>query len=1144
MAILTRIAAYNKEVTNVTDGQGAAGQDDGIVELVAECLARIDESKEPPSDVIDAFCGEHPSVAEALRARLVHLERAGLATSRSPAIGDNRTLGRFKILGELGRGGMGVVYLAEDPSLGRRVALKALGPRLVISDRARARFEREVRAIAGLHHPRIVPVYEVGEESGVPWYTMELIEGRTLAQVIQTLKELHLRTDELSTSHLNQATFFDNGDTDSRFMSESDSSTELEAVTPPHDVPALPAEWGKTFVETVCRMVHDVADALEHAHSNGVVHRDVKPSNILIDSRGRALLFDFGLARTETDDALTQTGDFAGTPYYVAPEQVSGNKRGVDHRADVYALGVTLFELLTLQRPFQGRNTQAVFRQILSKDPPLPRKLNKLIPRDLETICITALEKDPNRRYQSATELAADLRRFLEFRPVRARPIGWTTRTIRWGRRHPGAATAAVLSALIAIGVPSAVFATGVFLAREADRTARQAEKASRINQFLLEMLGSAHPAELGFDATIREAIDLAVERAGTDLGEPEVEAGVRATIGNTYVAIGDYEDAEPQLRRALELRLAELDTDHADVAVSQDALGICLLQMGELDEAEERFQEALRIHRKDGEVNEVGLAGCLAHQALLFAERADYDRARGLLAECLDLRRKLFGENSPEVAEGLLDLGAVLEKQSRGTSSDAAGPIEEAERTYRGALMLLAQARGVDHPDTAACRNRLADLLLRELDPEEAERKLDLEEAEQLFEENERGFINRLGDRHPLVARTRASLALTMHLAGNDTDAEGAAREALDMQVDLLPAGHPDIANSEVVLAQILLKKNFPEDASRLLEDAVNIRRKRYGPDAEQTADALHRLSKSYFDQVRFEEAIGVGAEALSVYLNLADPDREAVGGLQHVVGRAWAGMGRPDLALEHLESATGIYAELRGFDSPSTVLYRTDLAWLYFSAKRWEEAGEHYELVIEARRSSGVFEHRETAVSISNLSETLARRGRFSEALDVAHDAVELETSLNRGPSISLATGFLRIGRLLFEAERYEEAVGPLRRGVEMALQIEAGNLRYVFDSARLYGRALIELNDHDEAEARLRETFSVQEKFLGIQHADVLRTLDELAILYERSNEPEWSSWVEGMRSLSFKLRDAGLRPVFGSPTDEGFDYADYD
>jgi serine/threonine protein kinase len=319
-----------REAEGGSDGSGEHEHD--VVELVAACLARIDETREPPSRIVEAFCRDHPRQADALRKRLAHLERAGLSAGPQRAA-DTRTLGRFQLRGELGRGGMGVVYDAFDPRLGRRVALKALGPRLVISDRARTRFEREIRAVATLNHPRIVPVYEVGEENGIPWYTMELVEGRTLAQVIHALRELELRTDELSTSHLNQATFFERTETDTALLHDSDSSTLLtaQAAEAAQRPPGLPAAWGKTYVETVCRMVHDIADALDHAHAHGVVHRDVKPSNILVDARGRAQLFDFGLARIEDDEALTMTGDFAGTPFYVAPEQVSG-KRPVDHR--------------------------------------------------------------------------------------------------------------------------------------------------------------------------------------------------------------------------------------------------------------------------------------------------------------------------------------------------------------------------------------------------------------------------------------------------------------------------------------------------------------------------------------------------------------------------------------------------------------------------------------------------------------------------------------------------------------------------------------------------------------------------------------------------------------------------------------------
>ncbi|MEM7308213.1 MAG: serine/threonine-protein kinase [Planctomycetota bacterium] len=1113
---------------------------DPVVELVAECLARIDESGEPPSDVIEAFCREHPEREAALRERLGHLERAGLATGRTAATGgDGRTLGRFKILGELGRGGMGVVYLVLDPRLGRRVALKALGPRLVISDRARTRFEREIRAIAGLNHPRIVPVYEVGEESGVPWYTMELVEGRTLAQVVQSLRDLHVSTHELSTSHLNQVTFFERTDTDTGLLHDTDSSALLRADTPREEAPSLPSQWGKTYVETVCRMVHDVADALEHAHTHGVVHRDVKPSNVLIDARGRALLFDFGLARLDSEEALTQTGDFAGTPFYVAPEQISGKGKAVDHRADIYALGVTLFELLTLQRPFQGRNTQQVFRQILTKDPPLPRKLNRLVPRDLETICLTALEKEPGRRYQRASDLAADLRRFLEFRPVRARPVGLGTRIARWVKRKPGAATAVALAGVIAVGVPAAVLGTGVRLATEAERTKREAARAARINDFLLEMLGAANPAELGFDATIREAVDLAVERLDAGFEDALLEAGVRATIGTTYLAIGEFEAAELHLRRALELRSSALPGLHPDVTRSLDDLGVCLLHKGSRDdddargaltESRELLTQALAALEAQEPANPADLAGALAHLALLAAEEEDFGTARSRIAESQALRRDAFGPESREVAQGLLDEGDMLEREWRADKRDD-GPLELAEERYREALALLGRIQGESHPDTSACRNRLAKTLMTQRE---------MPEAEELFLRNSMSYTQRLGARHQLVAQTNANLALARHLLGKNDQAEQGALEALQLQRAILPAGHPHIASTEIVLAQILLDLDLPEDASPLLEDAVRIRRQKYGDRAEATAYAMHRLAKAYYDQVRLEEALEVGEEALSIYAELPRPDREMMGGLQRVLGLAWNGMGRPDLALERLASASEVYVELRGRDNTSTVTYRADLANFYFTQGLWEEAGETYEEVLSSYKRTGIYEERHTVLALSNLSETLAQRGLRNQALDVAEEAIALNEELGSSLPVMIANCHLRIGRILYEDGHHEQALGPLLAGIELGFSFPAVDRRLLLDCARIYGHIHHRMGNYDEAEARLLETQRAQESFLGIQHPDTRMTLEEILRLYGRLEMVEEHGYFEGRLALSYALRDAGAPPYVGTLIDGPIHY----
>jgi len=1112
-----------------------SGQDD-VVDLVAECLARIDESRDPPSRVVEAFCAEHPEHEEALRRRLAHLERAGLSAG-APRAGAPRRLGRFELRGELGRGGMGVVYDAYDPRLERRVALKALGARLVISDRARARFEREIRAVAALNHPRIVPVYEVGEENGIPWYTMELIEGRTLAQVIRALKDLQLRSDELSTSHLNQATLFDLGDTDSGLLHDSDSSATL-SVTPSgeHGSPSLPKAWGKTYVETACRLVHDVADALDHAHQNGVVHRDVKPSNVLVDSRGRALLFDFGLARIETDDALTMTGDFAGTPFYVAPEQISG-KRRVDHRVDVYSLGVTLFELLTLRRPFAGKNSQQVFRQILAKDPPLLRRINRLVPRDLETICLTALEKDPDRRYQSAGEMAADLRRFLEFRPVRARPVGAPTRALRWSRRNPAFATALALGTLVAVGFPAAVLVSNVFLAREADRTAKQAERAGAINRFLLDLLGTANPAELGIDGTIRDALALAVARVETDLDDPYVQAGILGMIGSTYLSVEEYAEAEPLLRDALALRRDVLPAGHPELLRSFDELATCRQARGDLDEADALFTEALDAARNTSQDEAVRAEQLrlLRHLALLRSDQGRHDQAKEFVAASLQLANDLYGPNSAVVARSLLDYGEVFEREGRarenlGPDSPAVtGPLDRAQHLYDDALTRLTEAQGPDHPDTQACRDKLASLLMQ---------RRELDRAIELFRTNADSMAQRHGERNPRVARTRVRHALAMHLAGRNDEAIAEVRGALAVQLDVLPAGHLDIAASEVVLAQILLDRKQPEEASRLLEDSVAIRRAR-GID-ELTAYSLQRLTHAYYDQLRLEEALAAGLEALSLYDGVGSAEEQYVAGLERVVGLTSAGLGRMDDAIRHLRNASDAMWRLRGPSAPATAIYAHDFANVLFAEGRWSEAATAYRASLDSRRLRGGRRVPDELIALANLAESEARLGRDAAALEAARAALEVESELDLAPDRNGAHSRLVMGRVLITTGRQAEALEPLQRCVADMRELQNVHHRDRFDAARLFGKALADLGRSGEAEAELLGALESARSILGVQHPDVLRIATELADLYERLDRPADLALMRGVIELSLKLRDAGVPPAAGHADDEPLGY----
>jgi WD40 repeat protein len=414
---------------------------------------------EQPS--VTEYAEKHPQLAPRIRElfpALVAMEQArleaGVPTGPfESSAGEGsllpKDLGDYRLLREIGRGGMGVVYEAVQESLGRHVALKILPFHRLMGPTHLERFQREARAAAQLHHTNIVPVFGVGEAEGIHYYTMQYIQGQGLDVVLEEVQRLRGRGSRPS-------------------RSESSGAKPRSADT--H------SEWASQTQAQYCRSVAQVgvqvADALAYAHKQGILHRDIKPSNLLLDPQGTVWITDFGLAKTEGSGDLTTTGDMVGTVRYMAPERFQGQ---ADPRSDVYSLGITLYEMLTLRPAFADANRARLVERVRQEEPPRLRALDPHILRDLETIVLKALAKEPTHRYSSAQAMAEDLRRFLNKEPVQARPVGQVERVWRWSKRNPalaGMSAAVLLLLLLVAGTASIGYV----------QTARSLSRERRLN--------------------------------------------------------------------------------------------------------------------------------------------------------------------------------------------------------------------------------------------------------------------------------------------------------------------------------------------------------------------------------------------------------------------------------------------------------------------------------------------------------------------------------------------------------------------------------------------------------------------------------------------------------------------------------------
>ncbi|HTF90187.1 MAG TPA: serine/threonine-protein kinase [Planctomycetota bacterium] len=687
----------------------------------------------------------HPRLRELLEPLLAQDGQAGGAIAPGVVLGD------YRLLESIGRGGMGEVWEAEQVSLKRRVALKLLRNQVFASARSIERFRREALAGARLRHPCIAAVYAVGESKGIHFIAQELIESRrTLSNRIREAREL----------------------------------------------PAIPASWWRDIAQLFSRL----ADALQAAHENGIIHRDIKPSNILIAKDGTPKLVDFGLALVAGESELSRTGDFSGSPFYMSPEQAAVQRVEIDARSDVFSLGATLFEALTLQRPFEGDTVAQVLTKILFHDPRDPREIRSLCPRDLAVICMKMLEKVPGQRYPTMRAVADELQRFLSNEPIRARAPGVIGRAVKWSRRHPVLAASSAIVCVSLCVVSALLLET--FRARKAsERSASAAliesRTSSRITDFLVDAFVESTPARaLGREVTAREVLDRGVRNIRAGLTEP-TEAGPRARLlgsfGMVYSRLGLRSQAEDllleakslgeatfgprdgrtldsakelsrvymesnRLQQALELatwvydaRAAENGADSREALKSEANLGVLLMLNGELEGAERHLRHAHPGLEQLGEDRKVTLYALSEVQRHLGQEQ----ESLATLQQCLDVA---IAESRPDGFETLMAREAMARHLH--LSGDLAG----AARMYRQVALSRECLQGAMHPETINTQS-IAAVTESAADPDAA-----LSELRRLHACSSR----QLGAEDAITMQVAKDLAQVLKRSGQYAEAEG----------------------------------------------------------------------------------------------------------------------------------------------------------------------------------------------------------------------------------------------------------------------------------------------------------------------------------------------------------------------------------
>ncbi len=787
-----------------------------------------------------------------------------------------KRIGAYRLLDLIGQGGMAEVYKAvrDDDQYQKQVAIKLIrGERTFLI----GRFWHERQILANLEHNNIARFLEGGTTpEGIHYLVMEFIEG--------------------------------------------------DPITIYCDNHNLTIRQRLELFRTVC-------NAVQFAHRNLVIHRDLKPSNIFVTSGGVPKLLDFGIAKLLNSDladespTATVTSFRMMTPEYASPEQVLAQQ--VTTATDVYSLGAVLYELLTTERAHQlnTHSLNEIEHVICKKDPDLPstavrrvqstdteerkntkKRLSRDFVHELDSIVLKAMEKDPQRRYNTAAQFGEDITRYLDGLPVLARTSTIRYRTFKFVRRHRTAVAIAAFVVLMLAG-----FAIAMTI--QAARIANERDRANQVTKFLVKLFEVSNPSESkGNSVTARELLDASSKKIETDLrNQPEVQASLMETMGKVYGNLGLYSTAIPLLEKSLQIREQKFGEENLDVATAMNDLAEALFNAGKLEAGEPLARKALAIRRKllGNEHQDVALS--LSNLGGGVYATGKYADAESIFREALAIRQKIFGDENLLVASSLTQLGIALKLQEK---------VDEAEVVTRRALVIRRKLLGNNHPDIATSLNNLGRILLD---------KPDYDGAEQMLREAVELDRKIFGNDHPDLAITLTGLAQALKGKKNYVEAEKLFRDALALKQRTLGKDHPSIAISMSNLADLLIDQGNYDEADQLLHEAQLIFKKSLPPQHFNHGSVLLALGRSQLGRKNYKEAEQLLRQALTSYVANFTSDHLRVANLKRILGECLTQQGRFNEAESMLLESNRIYESKYNSNHPDVIEVKHSLVSLY---------------------------------------------------------------------------------------------------------------------------------------------------------------------------------------------------------------------